>query len=147
LIADRLAATNCPFRVTEADLLIPAPTHPSRVRERGFDHTAELARHLAKRIELPLELGNLIKIRATPSQVKLTRAERLKNLEGAFSVRKPERVKDKTVLLLDDVITTAATTEECARTLKAAGAREVWVAALARSVRGRDASAAAGVQA
>jgi ComF family protein len=142
LLAERLAMPDCPVQAREADLLIPAPSHPSRVRERGFDHTAELARQVGRRLELTLELGNLVKLRATPSQAGLSRTERLDNLKGVFAVKRPERIKDRIVLLLDDVITTAATTEECARTLKAAGARQVWVIAVARATGGRMAGAA-----
>jgi len=142
LLAERLAAPDCPVRAGAADLLIPAPSHPSRVRERGFDHTRELTRQVGRRLGLPLELGNLVKVQATPSQAGLTRAERLDNLKGAFAVKRPEKIKGKTILLLDDVITTAATTEECARTLKAAGAREVWVIAVARATGGRVARGA-----
>ena len=144
LLISRLTSPECGLGIKEIDMICPVPLHGSRRRQRGFDHAAELARHVSRRLGIPLELGNLVKTRATPSQAKLTRAERLDNIKGAFAVRRPERIKGKLVLLLDDVITTAATTEECARTLKAAGAREVRVAAVLRSVRGRDADAAVG---
>jgi ComF family protein len=137
LIAERLESPGCPVKVAEADLLLPAPAHPSRVRERGFDHTGELARKLARRIAVRLETGNLVRVKATPSQTGLSRAERLENLKGAFAVRRPERIEGQTVLLLDDVVTTAATAGECARALKAAGARQVWLVAVARATGGR----------
>jgi len=137
LIVERLASPGCPIEPGRAELLCPVPAHPSRVRERGFDHTAELARQLTKRLNIPLELGNLVKTCPTPNQARLSRAERLENQKGVFEVRRPERVKDRLILLLDDVITTAATAEECARTLKAAGAREVWLVAAARATGGR----------
>ncbi|HOX04946.1 MAG TPA: ComF family protein [Planctomycetota bacterium] len=137
LVAERLAAPDCPVRAGECDVIVPAPSHPARVRERGFDHTLELARHLGRRLGLPVERGSLVKLRATPRQAGLSRAERLENLAGAFAVRRPERLAGRRVLLVDDVITTAATTEECARALKAAGVREVWAAAVARATAGR----------
>jgi len=146
LLAERLAEPDCPVQPAEADMLLPVPSHPSRVRERGFDSTLLLARKLARRVRLPLEPRNLVKTRATPQQAGLERAGRLKNIEGVFAVRFPERIKGKRVLLLDDVITTAATTEECARTLVAAGAREVWVASVARSVFGRKVQARDGLK-
>jgi ComF family protein len=133
LLAERLAAPDCPVRADGFDLILPAPSHPSRVRERGFDHTLELARHLGRLLEVPVESGNLVKVRATPQQAGLSRAERLENLKSVFEVRRPARLTGRRVLLLDDVITTAATAEECARILKAAGVREVWVAAVARA--------------
>ena len=79
----------------------------------------------------------IIKVRPTPQQAGLSRAERLENLKSVFQVRCPERLTGRRVLLLDDVITTAATAEECARVLKAAGVREVWLAAVARATVGR----------
>jgi ComF family protein len=137
LLAKRLAAPDCPVRADGVDLIVPVPSHPSRVRERGFDHTLELARHLGRLLEVPVEEGNLVKARATPQQAGLSRAERLENLKSVFEVKRPARLAGRRVLLLDDVITTAATAEECARILKAAGVREVWVAAVARATTGR----------
>ena len=137
LLAERLAAPDSPVPADGFDLIVPAPSHPVRVRERGFDHTLELARHLGRRLEVPVERGNLVKVRSTPQQAGLSRAERLENLKAVFAVKRPERLSGRRVLLLDDVVTTAATTEECARVLKAAGVREVWVAAVARATVGR----------
>lgn len=137
LLVARLNSPDCPLAAGEAEMLIPAPSHGSRVRERGFDHTVQLARLVGRRLGVPLEAGNLVKTRNTPNQAGLTRSERLENLKGAFTVRRPERIRGRLVLLIDDVITTAATTEECARTLKNAGAREVWVIAVARATAGR----------
>ncbi len=144
LIADRLADPECPVRSDGFDLIVPAPSHSSRVRERGFDHTLELARHLSRLVGAPVERGNLVKLRATPQQAGLTRAERLRNLEGAFTVKHAGRLTGRRVLLLDDVITTAATAEECARVLRAAGVREVWLAAVARATVGRVAPGSIG---
>jgi ComF family protein len=144
MLVERLLSPDCPFDVKWADVVVPTPTHPSRVRERGFDHTAVLAKLVARRLGLPLESGNLVKTAATPAQAGLSRAERLENLKGALSVRRPERIKGRTVLMVDDVLTTCATAEECARALKLAGARETWVAAVARAIAGRDAEAAMG---
>lgn len=136
LLLARLRLPECPVATGDVDLLCPAPMHWARRLERGFDHGAELARLLARRLGLKLEMGNLVKPRATPPQAGLARAARLSNLDGAFAVRRPERFRDRVVLLLDDVLSTGATLEQCARALRAAGAREVRVAAVARAVGG-----------
>ncbi len=145
LLAETLDSPDCPLAAREAEVLVPVPLHRSRRRARGFDQTAELARKLAPLLGLPLELGLLVKTRATESQMGLARATRLANIKGSFVVRRPERVAGKLVLLLDDVMTTCATAEECARTLRNAGAREVRVAVVCRTVAGRDTGAAAGI--
>ncbi len=144
LLADALDSPDCKLGAREADMLVPVPMHRSRRRARGFNPAAELARRLAPRLDLPLEPGLLVKTRPTRSQMGLARAARLENIKGSFAVRRPERIAGKLVLLVDDVMTTCATAEECARTLRGAGAREVRVAVVCRSVAGRDTGAVAG---
>ncbi len=131
------------------DLLIPVPLHPRRLRERGFNQAHVIAAEalragiLAPRTRLdPAALG---RARETPPQTRLSRAERLVNLRGAFEARH-DRVKGRTVLLVDDVMTTGATLEACARALIRAGARRVDAVAVARvgggtavALRSRDA--------
>lgn len=115
----------------EADILVPVPPDTARLKKRGFNHTALIARHISKKVGIPLELDLLIKVRQTPPQVGLRREERLKNLKGAFRVTK--RLKGQKILLLDDVITTGITGHECSRALIKAGAEEVYLVAVARS--------------
>lgn len=116
-------------------MIVPIPLHPQRERERGFNQALVIARMLKQsgirsvRIEQLLE-----KKRRTLAQSQLRRAERLDNLRGAFSVRKKDLVRGKHILLVDDVITTGSTVNECARTLKAEGAARVDALALARSI-------------
>ncbi len=138
LLAARLMQPDCTLDVSSVDIVVPVPSHRSRRRERDFDSTAEIARHLAGRLSLPLELRALEKVRATRQQMGLTRSARIDNVKGCFRVRRPKRLEAKTVLLVDDVLTTCATAEECARTLKASGVRETRVAAVARAVEGRS---------
>lgn len=113
-------------------LWIPVPLHKSRLKERGFNQAEELARELAKILGGELLAGALIKMRPTKPQVDLPRQEREKNIIGAFECVRPETVRGKKIFLVDDVLTTGITMEECARALKRAGAKEVWGVTVAR---------------
>jgi ComF family protein len=118
----------------EYDVVIPVPLHRGRLRWRGFNQAAMLAVTVARRLSRPLDLSTLTRVRPTPPQTMQNRAERSKNLRRAFAVRRPARVANRRILLIDDVMTTGATADECARTLIAAGARRVDVLTLARAV-------------
>jgi ComF family protein len=114
-----------------ADCVAPVPLSPGALRRRGFNQSYLLARALAAGLGLPLAGDVLYKRKETPSQVGLTRAQRLGNLKGAFALRrKPDGER---VLLVDDVMTTGATMGACARTLLRGGAKEVTAVSLARS--------------
>ncbi len=114
------------------NLVIPVPLHKRRLRERGFDQATLLARSLSKRNGLELSLYNLRRRRFTMPQYGLTLRAREANVRGAFDLKKPEQIKGRDVLLVDDVYTTGATVKECARVLRRAGAKEVGVITLAR---------------
>jgi ComF family protein len=121
-------------------VLVPVPLHPSRRRERGFNQAELLAagmvRALRKRkgtSELQVAGGCLRRQRATPPQTGLSLAARRENLRGAFETAEPERVRQRTVVLIDDVMTTGATLSACARALKRAGALRVIGLTLARA--------------
>jgi ComF family protein len=122
-----------------APLVVPVPLHPARRRERGFNQSELLAvglvRTLAKQGNgaLPVAAACLRRTRVTPPQTGLSVAARRENLRGAFAVAKPEAVRGRAVVLVDDVITTGATLSACARTLKRAGAERVLGLALARA--------------
>lgn len=125
-------ADHCPLPV-DHDLVVPVPLDLARLRWRGFNQAAVLARVLADRWRRPWHPMALQRCRATPPQVGLGRDDRRRNVAGAFAVRERTAVRDRTVLLVDDVMTTGATVEECAKTLRRAGARRVDVVALARA--------------
>ncbi len=114
------------------DLVVPVPLHPARERERGYNQSALLARRLARRLRLPCRMRALERRRATRAQTELTGRERRRNVLGAFSVAEPRVVRDRHVVLVDDVLTTGATVAECARVLIRAGARTVGVVTVAR---------------
>lgn len=114
------------------DFLVPVPLHPLRLRKRGFNQAGRLAQALGRRLGMPTEERSLVRRVPTPPQVGLGRRARFRNMGRAFDLRSPERVAGRTVLLVDDVITTGATMNACARVLKQAGAVRVHAWALAR---------------
>jgi len=116
-----------------ADLIVPVPLAPKRARERGYNQAAVLAAELAKLLGTEVLSGILTRTRETAAQKKMTLLERQENLRNAFTVTTPARlaIKGKRILLVDDVITTGATADECARTLKKAGAKSVEVLTVA----------------
>jgi ComF family protein len=117
-----------------ADFLVPVPLHVKRVRQRGFNQAVLLGEILAGQWRLPLSRRNLRRIRWTEPQINLTAAERKGNVRGAFAVDDPAAVRDRRIILVDDVYTTGSTVAECARTLKKAGAEAVFVVTVARAI-------------
>ena len=115
------------------DLLVPVPLDIERLRWRGFNQAAALARTLAVRQRRSVHPMALWRCRVTPPQVGLGEDERRRNMAGAFAVRDRAAVRGRTILLVDDVMTTGATVDECAKTLRRAGARRVDVVVLARA--------------
>lgn len=115
-----------------ANILVPVPLHPSRLRARRYNQAALLAIQLARLTGRPLGLDTLVRSRATAPLEGLDRAARRAELEGSIAVRPEAQVRDKRVLLIDDVMTSGATAHECARVLLAAGARRVDVLTAAR---------------
>jgi ComF family protein len=120
--------------VADIDNIIPVPLHVTRLRQRGFNQSLILAHELSNTFSLPLLFDNLERVRQTRPQVELSGSERIKNVAGAFSLRRPDEMRDRDVLLIDDVYTTGATLNECARVLKDAGASRVTALTIARAV-------------
>jgi ComF family protein len=117
------------------DVILPIPLHKKRIRERGYNQSALIARAMGSYTGLPVEIDSLIRVRNTMPQVSLRINEREKNVKGAFKVRDPERIKGKRVLLLDDVITTGSTIKEATKSLISSGIEEVFVITIARVMR------------
>ncbi len=114
--------------------LLPVPLHPRKQRERGFNQSELIAEVLQGALALPL-LGPkvLARIRyTTPQAQTASREERIRNMHGAFSVCDKNAVAGKTIILVDDVLTTGSTVNEAARVLKEVGAESVWAAVAAR---------------
>jgi ComF family protein len=116
------------------DLVVPMPMHWRRRWQRGFNQAALLADTLGTRLHLPVR-ASIKRAKSTPPQAGLTSAQRRANVSGAFRVSRPESVRGKRVLLVDDVLTTGATAGACARALKRAGATHVAVLTVARADR------------
>jgi ComF family protein len=117
------------------DLIIPIPLHQKRLMQREFNQAALIARGIAQHLTVPMREQVLVRTRWTRPQVELSGDERRANIRQAFSIRDLAAVQDRAILLIDDVFTTGATLCEAAQTLKAAGARQVDVFALARVIR------------
>ena len=122
--------------LTDADLIVPVPLYPSRLWWRRFNQSAMLAQAVGRLARRPVDCFTLARVRRTATQVGLTAEQRRRNVAGAFKVTRAraDRVKGKKIVVVDDVITTGATAEACARALKRAGAARVDVLALARAV-------------
>jgi len=127
LLASYLASNPMP-----GDVIIPVPSHPRRLRSRGFNQAALLGRELGKLTGLPVNEKLLARTKNAPPQVRMTsRQERLGNVAESFACASD--VSGQAVLLVDDVATTGATMSACAKALKDAGASLVWGLALARA--------------
>ncbi len=119
-----------------ADVIVPVPLHPDRQRERGYNQAELIARPLARRLHLKQGAYLLMRTKPRPARLVLTRKEHWESVRGAYATRKGLRVDKLRVLLLDDVLTTGATLDSCARALKQAGAAAVMGLTVARVVPG-----------
>jgi ComF family protein len=120
-------------RPIRADLLIPVPIAPGRLRDRGFNQTELLAREIQQVVGAPLAADLLVRRDRAPQQ-KLTASERLSNLDDAIRCVAPDRVEGRRVLLVDDVCTTGATLSACAEVLAEAGVKTVTALVFARDL-------------
>ena len=127
-------------RLPDIDLIVPVPLYPRKLRQRGFNQVVLMIRswpvlfrrHQIDQPDFRITEKALVRKRETRSQTRLTKKERRENVRGAFAVKDRSVIKGRRILLIDDVYTTGATVDECARTLKAAGSGEVDVLTLAR---------------
>ena len=127
LLADYLSANPIP-----GDVIVPVPCHSKRVRQRGFNQAALIAKQLGKLTGLPVNEKLLTRVKNNPSQLQMSgREQRWKNVEGNFAT--VGSADDLRVLLVDDLTTTGSTMSACAGELKNAGASEVWGLAVART--------------
>ncbi|SRR5258708_6891485 len=119
--------------LNSATLIVPVPLHPQREKQRGFNQAAELAGSLSKLTGLPVADQSLCRRQHTGRhRAGMDAQARRESVENAFEVAQPRVILDEQVLLIDDVFTTGATVSACARTLRDAGAREVFVLTVAR---------------
>jgi ComF family protein len=122
--------------LADADVIAPVPLHPMRLWRRRFNQAALLAREVARETGKPCDVGALLRVKATRSQVGLSRVQRAENVQGAFRIAEGAEVRGRKVVLIDDVLTSGATLNAGARTLLRAGASRVDVLVFARVVTG-----------
>ena len=120
--------------IPAVDAVVPVPLHVRRLRQREFNQSLRIAAWIATRLHRPLWPDALRRVRWTDPQTTLDRAHRASNVRRAFTVRRPAAVAGRRLILADDVYTTGATVNECARALRAAGASAVYVVTVARMV-------------
>lgn len=133
LMATRFAKNGNRAWFNDGPLLVPVPLHPRRLAERGYNQAELLAHELGKLTAMEVAPDALKRVRRTESQVSTSsRHERLENMHGAFSANLSERIRGRSVILIDDVSTTGATLDDCTRALKEAGATTVTGLVFAR---------------
>jgi competence protein ComFC len=115
----------------QVDLMVPVPLHKNRQKSRGFNQSALLGDYLSQRNSISCKEDVIIRSVDTQSQTGFNRVKRAENLKEAFTVAKPQAVKDKNILLVDDVHTTGATVDSCSRALRQAGAKKIYVLTIA----------------
>ncbi len=120
------------------DVIIPVPLHRLRFIARRYNQAGLLARGVARVIQKPFLPGVLVRVKRTVSQGHMTAIQRAENIAGAFAVRRSDIIAGQSVLLVDDVYTTGATVMACAKSLKRAGARAVYVVTIARVMSDRQ---------
>lgn len=131
LLSQKLLQGDNQLGLSKPDCLLPVPLHHSRLRQRGFNQSIELARVISKRFNIPIEYDAVRRNRSTTSQMGLDAKARRKNIKGAFSVK--HKLTAKHVLIIDDVMTTGSTVNELAKTLKRNGVKHVGVLSFARA--------------
>ena len=137
MLAEAVEDLRALFGETEL-LVVPVPLHSTKLRQRRFNQSELIARAALKvnsAGRFQLSLGLLERRRETKSQIGLSRHQRRENIRGAFVVTRPREVAGREVLLVDDVFTTGTTVSECARILRRAGASQVYVATVARTLK------------
>jgi ComF family protein len=127
-----IAALLSELPIPEADGIVPVPLHPNKIKEREFNQTALIGRHLSRHSGIRLLYDALKKNKETPPQTDVTGKDRMRNVKNTFTAGKA--VNGLRLVLVDDVITTGATVHECSKALTKAGAKSVTVVAVARSV-------------
>lgn len=117
-----------------ADLIIPVPLHKSRLLKRRYNQSAILSDKLSKMVNIPVDCFALVRHRKTRPQVEFSGKERINNVKNAFSVKYPDRIINRRIILIDDVMTTGSTLKECAMALRHAGAKSVDLLTVARVI-------------
>jgi len=136
-LAGLLIGSAAPVLAAEAwDFIVPVPLFPVKKREREFNQAGRLAARLGRAVQIPVNAGLLRRVKPTVTQTRLTREERAANVHQAFAFCGRKKLAGEKIVLLDDVMTTGATTNACARALRRGGAGEICVWTVARATAG-----------
>lgn len=117
-----------------ADIIIPVPLHYTRLIKRRYNQSVLLADKLSKMVNIPVDRFSLVRHRKTRPQTEFSGRERITNVKDAFSVKFPDKIRNKRIILIDDVMTTGSTLKECAGALRKAQAKSVDILTVARVV-------------
>lgn len=121
----------CRF-IKSYDIIIPVPIHKKRYKERGYNQTELIATRIAKNLGIQAITDVLIKVKNNKPQSELTKAEREQNIKNVYIIQNKQKIKNKAILIIDDIYTTGNTVNECSKIIKQAGAREIAVLTLAK---------------
>lgn len=124
-----------PLRPPGNTLLLPIPLHHLRYKERRFNQSELIAKQISEQTSIPVCNNSIIRTGNTSFMHKLTTKQRRKNIKGAFKAVQPELLKDKTIIIIDDIFTTGATVEEFAKVIKETGAAQIYALTPARAAR------------
>jgi len=120
-----------PYLPNKIDMIIPVPLHPKRLKWRGFNQSEEIAKHLALKINSQVISDVIVRVQETDTQSKKSLSERWDNISGAFQLVNPKAIKNKTIMILDDVITTGTTIAHCLRALEKGNPQSICVVSVA----------------
>ena len=114
------------------DIIIPVPIHKKRKNQRGYNQTELIAKEISKSLNIKMENNVLIKNINTKAQSELSKKERKDNIKGAFKVQNLRKIENKNILIIDDIYTTGSTANQCSKTLKLAGAKNIGILTIAK---------------
>lgn len=112
------------------DIITYVPIHRKRKAQRGFDQSELVAQYIGQSLDIKVSVGNLVRTKNTMAQNKLSRSRRLENISGAFKIKYEDEFFDKEILLIDDIITTGVTLNECGKVLLESGGKKVYALAI-----------------
>lgn len=116
------------------DAIVPVPLHPQKMRQRGYNQAEQFAKGLSKSTSIPIIANNLVRVINNPTQTKRSKTQRWENVQGVFKLNDPMLLYNKHVLLVDDIITTGATLEACARALLFSEKIKISIATIGESL-------------
>ncbi len=119
------------IQLDQIDMIIPVPLHRNKYKQRGYNQAELIGKCAAKQLGIPLEANILVKTSESKSQSLLSRSERLSNVKDVFNVVKAEAIYNKNILIIDDIVTTGSTLNQCSKALKQGGASSIVAAAIA----------------